>query len=514
MKQYEMFELTFLGEEPEESEVKIDLQAEFTTETEKIAVPGFYAGNGVYKIRFYPREAGNVSWKVTGLPKQCSAMAEGQEICELASEHSKGIVRAKGLHFFHDNGKNYKPFGTTIYGMISQEMDLIDTTMETLKGNAFNKVRFCVFPKHYDFNHNEPVYYAFRNIDGKWDVNHPDYGFWEHLEKRIMQLDQLGIQGDLILFHPYDRWGFSTMSMEDNMTYLDYLLRRLSAFPNLWWSMANEYDLFPNLTIENWKTLTAFVAEHDPYHHLLSNHNCFNYWDFTQENITHCCIQDINMNEVPELQEKYKKPIVFDECRYEGNIMHSWGNLSGRELVHRFWTATAYGGYCTHGETFYSEDEVLWWAKGGVLKGESPARIKFLRDIAESIPGPLTFVREGVGALTVEMIEEMKEHGVPAEWKGDFFAEHMIHLPKERMQFFLLRHRAALSHYEKEAYLRYYEKECTSVGEMILPEDGTYTVEVIDTYEMTRAVVARGVSGKVTYQLPGKEGIAVLARKE
>ncbi len=33
-----------------------------------------------------------------------------------------------------------------------------------------------------------------------------------------------------------------------------------------------------------------------------------------------------------------------------------------------------------------SPDDVLWWSKGGKLKGESPARIAFLRDILESGP--------------------------------------------------------------------------------------------------------------------------------
>ena len=36
----------------------------------------------------------------------------------------------------------------------------------------------------------------------------------------------MGIQVDLILFHPYDRWGFAAMSQHDNLVYLDYLLRR------------------------------------------------------------------------------------------------------------------------------------------------------------------------------------------------------------------------------------------------------------------------------------------------
>lgn len=61
----------------------------------------------------------------------------------------------------------------------------------------------------------------------------PNYDYWEHLEKILMEMGTMGIQCDLILFHPYDCWGFSSMTMEENRIYLDYALRRLSAFPFL-----------------------------------------------------------------------------------------------------------------------------------------------------------------------------------------------------------------------------------------------------------------------------------------
>jgi len=55
-----------------------------------------------------------------------------------------------------------------------------------------------------------------------------------------------------------------------------------------------------------------------------------------------------------------------------------------------FWMAGLSGGYPTHGETFQnsSDDstEVRWWAKGGLLTGESPERIKFFRTIMEHAP--------------------------------------------------------------------------------------------------------------------------------
>lgn len=42
-----------------------------------------------------------------------------------------------------------------------------------------------------------------------------------------------------------------------------------------------------------------------------------------------------------------------------------------------------------HGETYLHDHDVLWWAKGGILHGESPQRIAFLREIVEGLPGPI-----------------------------------------------------------------------------------------------------------------------------
>lgn len=80
--------------------------------------------------------------------------------------------------------------------------------MESLERAPFNKVRFCAFPKHYDFNHNEPPVYAFeRNADGGWDVTRPCFAFWERLEAVLARMGKKGIQADLILFHPYSACG-------------------------------------------------------------------------------------------------------------------------------------------------------------------------------------------------------------------------------------------------------------------------------------------------------------------
>jgi hypothetical protein len=57
-----------------------------------------------------------------------------------------------------------------------------------------------VFPKSYTYNQNEPELFAFRKkADGKFDFERPDPAFWRHLEGRVVDLQRLGIEADLIL---------------------------------------------------------------------------------------------------------------------------------------------------------------------------------------------------------------------------------------------------------------------------------------------------------------------------
>lgn len=44
------------------------------------------------------------------------------------------------------------------------------------------------------------------------------------------------------------------------------------------------------------------------------------------------------------------------------------------------------GGYASHGETYVHPGGVLWWAAGGTLVGDSPARLGFLKRIMTEAP--------------------------------------------------------------------------------------------------------------------------------
>jgi hypothetical protein len=169
--------------------------------------------------------------------------------------------------------------------------------------------------------------------------------------------------------------------------YLRYLVARLAAYRNVWWSMANEYDLMKGKEMSDWDRFFRVVQESDPYQHLRSIHNCRPFYDHNKPWVTHASVQHSDLERVREWRTTYQKPVVVDECCYEGNIERAWGNISAQEMVHRFWLGTVIGGgYVGHGEAYLHDEDILWWAKGGDLHGESPTRIAFLRRLLEDSP--------------------------------------------------------------------------------------------------------------------------------
>ena len=183
----------------------------------------------------------------------------------------------------------------------------------------------------------------------------------------------------------------------------------------------------------------------------------------------------------------YRKPIVFDEVKYEGNIDQRWGQLTAEEMVHRFWQGTIAGTYVGHGETYLDPQDILWWSKGGVLHGQSPARIEFLKKVLESGPP--------------EGLEPMDK------WQDPHIAGKA-----------------------GEYYLIYFGKEQPTQWLFELPgnkiADGTsFRVEVLDTWNMTitpvdgvfkttalnRYVVR--AAGREPIRLPGKPYVALRIRR-
>jgi len=248
--------------------------------------------------------------------------------------------------------------------------------------------------------------------------------------------------------------------------YLKYMVARLAAFRNVWWSFANEYDLMPDKTTEDWDNYFRLVQQKDPSQHLRSIHNCRQFYDHSKPWVTHCSVQHSDMEKVPEWIKLYQKPVVIDECCYEGNIPNYWGNIPAEEMVNRMWESIVWGGYAGHGETYLHPEDILWWAKGGVLHGQSPERILFLRRIMAEMPADPTPYYE--------------------------------------------RTRVVGLNYNYDKYLLYYGIRQSGVKIVNLPAGAQYKAEWIDTWNMTVEPVDGVFSGEgARIPMPSRSYVAL-----
>jgi hypothetical protein len=371
----------------------VKFSAQFSQGATSIEAGGFYDGDGIYRVRFMPEQQGEWHYVTESSSPELDGRT-GEFIVTRPTPNNHGPVQvANTYHFAYADGTPYEELGTTCYGWIHQTEALQEETVQTLSTAPFNKLRMCVFPKWYDWNTNEPILYPYEGTPPHtWNFTQFNPEYFQHLEQRVLDLQKLGIQADIILFHPYDggHWGFDRMPASADDLYLHYVVARLSAYRNVWWSLANEWDFMKEKKESDFVHFGEIISANDPYHHLLSIHNGQKIFNDTLPWITHASIQNGLAVESPASAELYRdvyrKPVVYDEVKYEGNLPRRWGNLSAQELVFRFWNGIVAGTYVGHGETYLDPNDVIWWAKGGVLKGQSPARLAFLKKVLDDAP--------------------------------------------------------------------------------------------------------------------------------
>jgi hypothetical protein len=495
-EQWGVFELSLTGPAAGNPFTEVELSARFTQGATSVEAAGFYDGGGAYRVRFMPEKTGAWHYVTRSNRAELDGKTGTLTVTPPASEKNHGPVRvAHTYHFAYADGTPFRQVGTTCYAWIHQGDALEEQTLRTLAGAPFNKIRMCLFPKNYDWNKNDPVFYAFEGAPpDRWDFTRFNPAFWAHLEKRIAQLRDLGIEADLILFHPYDRgrWGFDHMGAANDDRYLRYAVARLSAFRNVWWSMANEFDFMREKTPADWDRFFQIVQHDDPYGHLRSIHNGSILYDHNKPWVTHASIQNGSAVEDPgraELyRDVYRKPIVYDEVKYEGDIPSRWGTLSAEEMVFRFWNGLVAGTYVGHGETYlHPGDDVLWWSKGGVLRGQSPARLAFLRQVMEDGP------RDGINPI--DKWQDVRVGGVPGEY-------YLIYFGKERpaeWKFSLYKTRLADG-------MRFTAEILDTWAMTATPVPGVFTLKKKDNYYFEDA-------GEKSVALPGKPYVALRIRR-
>lgn len=491
VEQWGIYEIQLKGPTNGNPFVDVRLSAVFDNGSKHVEVPGFYDGDGVYRIRFMPDTQGPWTYE-TKANRWELANKTGEFAVTSPGRGNHGPVRVHNTyHFAYADGTPYVCLGTTIYNWLDTPEELQDETLKTLAASPFNKARMLITqqPTPYRKEFAPPRWPYAGQPPQDWDFNRFNPEFFRHYEKRIAQLRDLGIEADVILFNPYGKFGFERMTPEQDDLYVRYVVARFGAFRNIWWSLCNEYDFLRTKTDTDWDRIGTLIHNTDPYGHLCSIHNGTLLFDHSQPWITHVSMQNGVAVESPAAAELYRdvwrKPVVYDEVKYEGDAKFRWADLTGFDMVHRFWCGTIGGTYVGHGDYFNTLDEDTWTSFGGKISGQSVPRLAFLRKILEAGP-----------ADGLEPIDKWNDPDVAGK-PGEYYLFYFGRSQPTNWVFQLYKRGVADGMKFKVDIIDVWDMTITPVpGEFVAKQKGRYAF-----------VDANGRS----VPLPGKRGIAIRA---
>jgi hypothetical protein len=159
--QWDTFEAAFEGPSAGNPYLDVTLHAIFTFSNRAIKVPGFYDGDGVYRVRFMPDTPGEWTYRTVSNVAELDGTS-GIFSCAAPRPGMHGPVTVRNkFHFAHADGTPYFPFGTTCYAWTHQPLEMQAQALTTLSGTRFSKLRMSAFPKDYIYNEDEPLYRPF-----------------------------------------------------------------------------------------------------------------------------------------------------------------------------------------------------------------------------------------------------------------------------------------------------------------------------------------------------------------
>lgn len=362
----------------------------------RVRTLGFHDGGATWRARLLPDEQGTWRFETHSADPELDSLTGAVEVGAAAPDAHGPLRVSGGRHFAHADGTPFFLLGTTQYMALSQGPTELNRTLARLASAPFNKARFMLLGGLMAGTSGPEPFV--RDASGTLDYTRPDPAFYREVEDGVRQLQAMGVEADLILFVPYfDLFPGSSfpsgppsqMGAENDEWYVRYAVSRLSAFANVWWTLANEYDLLK--VQKNWDALAAVVAEADPAGHLLSNHHSIlAFFDNSAPWVTHVNLQDVllqrhaagprHLGELALDARAIGKPVVVDEYGYEGNNGFTWGSFTGPEMVEMHWAVTLAGAYGSHGESFAGEET------GTAFTGDAVRRLRFLRDVIAEAP--------------------------------------------------------------------------------------------------------------------------------
>jgi hypothetical protein len=253
----------------------------------EMVVPGFYDGDGTWKVRVSPTVEGR--WSIVTRSDQPSL--DGQRAAFICSGRAEGEVRGalrvdseNPRHFVWEDGSRFFLMGYECdwlwaLDMTSPETPVLDAFLDKLVDHGFNYIILNAYAHDTGWrsgttgpdDYGPPPLYAWGGTNEEPDHSRLDLDYWQHYDRVIEAMHRRGIVAHIMIkvYNKRVRWP-TLRSVQDDL-YFRWLIARYAAYPNVIWDYSKEAHLQKDLDYKRFRL--GFLQQHDPYQRLRTIHD-------------------------------------------------------------------------------------------------------------------------------------------------------------------------------------------------------------------------------------------------
>ncbi len=414
---YHVHEIRFSGPGygPQDNPVReVELVTEWRHESgaPRFRIQGFWDGDGkggshgnVFKVRFCPTKTG--LWTLVKTESNRAALMHQQEGFQIRCIDSSYpgfwlADPAAGRRWYQrSDGSHPYIIGDTLYSFLSERKNdgptggnIKDDVRNTSK--YFNKIRFSITGCRYPHPKDKPFLDDHGKPTDDGNYSHRPNPTWFHNRvdlavRTACECDQIA---DLIVNGPDTLDSRSVLQAGKNngdaTPILKYLAARYGSFPNVWFCLANEFDIkkpsySPQQIVQFGATMRKFL----PYPTPMSVHAKPRNWnrELNEKNWHDHVIIQKKIKKLPVAADwvarNYvmggKTPVIDDELAYEGKG-DGW---SEEDVIESHLGAFLGGGYGTTGQKPASKQGHYFWGNFHASEHRSADNLLWLRQVID-----------------------------------------------------------------------------------------------------------------------------------
>jgi hypothetical protein len=338
------------------------------TEGQVVRIPGFYDGDGVWKIRFSPTSLGRWEYEVRAPLVDSDPIATGTLDCVPAVRSRPGMVGISGshpLHFQHEDGSfhfmnAYECDWIWALDLGRPDMSRTEALLDQIASHRFNTILVNVYAHDTNWrsgttsetDYGPPAMFAWLGTNDAPDHSQLNVEFFRHWDRLMALMEERSIVAHLFLkvYNKAVSWP-QRRSAEDDL-YFEYVVARYQAYWNVIWDFSKESFNEPDKAYL--ANRIALIRSRDAYGHLVTTHDDHQFAcdpQFGNQIDFYTAQQHLDFYEsAVNAQYRYRKPYFNSEFGYEhgpaGLDDYTYAvRQTPEEFVWRAWEIAMAGAY-------------------------------------------------------------------------------------------------------------------------------------------------------------------------